>query len=278
MAAATGAAEPIPLHYSGCERRCGHPAGVHDEVVATPRGLVEGLVDPTEQNHEGAPSEHRHRAAGRPDAWDYVRDGAEIYRQSFATIRAEADLAGLPADLAPVVVRMIHACGMVDLAGGRRGLAGVGRGWRGQALRDGAPVLCDAQMVAVGDHPVAGCRRTTTWSARCPTRGSRTLAAPARHDPQRGRAGAVAAAAGRRGRGHRQRADRAVPPAGDAGGRRARARRPWSASRSGSSARRSRRPRWRSSDHGVPYLVVHGRRGGSAMTAAAVNAIADVRE
>ncbi len=46
---------------------------------------------------------------------EYVRDGAEIYRRSFATIRAEADLAGLPADVAQVAVRMIHACGMVDL-------------------------------------------------------------------------------------------------------------------------------------------------------------------
>jgi len=45
---------------------------------------------------------------------DYERDGAEIYRRSFATIRAEADLSGLPDDLSRVVVRMIHACGMVD--------------------------------------------------------------------------------------------------------------------------------------------------------------------
>ena len=47
--------------------------------------------------------------------YEYEKDGAEIYRQSFATIRAEADLAGLPEDLARVVVRMIHACGQVDL-------------------------------------------------------------------------------------------------------------------------------------------------------------------
>ena len=45
----------------------------------------------------------------------YVRDGAEIYRRSFATIRAEADLSRLPADVATVAVRMIHACGQVDL-------------------------------------------------------------------------------------------------------------------------------------------------------------------
>ena len=47
--------------------------------------------------------------------FDYEKDGAEIYRRSFATIRAEAELAGLPADVAQVAVRMIHACGMTDL-------------------------------------------------------------------------------------------------------------------------------------------------------------------
>ena len=46
---------------------------------------------------------------------DYIRDAAEIYRQSFATIRAEANLDGLPADVARVVVRLIHTCGQVDL-------------------------------------------------------------------------------------------------------------------------------------------------------------------
>ena len=46
----------------------------------------------------------------------YLRDPAEIYRRSFATVRAEADLARLPDDLAPLAVRLIHACGMVDLA------------------------------------------------------------------------------------------------------------------------------------------------------------------
>lgn len=46
---------------------------------------------------------------------EYEKDGAAIYRQSFATIRAEADLSGLPADVGRVAVRMIHACGMVDL-------------------------------------------------------------------------------------------------------------------------------------------------------------------
>ena len=47
---------------------------------------------------------------------DYIRDPAEIYRQSFATIREEADLERFPTVLQPLVIRLIHACGMVDLA------------------------------------------------------------------------------------------------------------------------------------------------------------------
>ncbi|GAA3907248.1 precorrin-8X methylmutase [Streptomyces gulbargensis] len=81
--------------------------------------------------------------------FDYEKDGTEIYRRSFATIRAEADLAGLPADVAQVAVRMIHACGMTDLV---RDIAfspaAVSRAR--EALRAGAPILCDAQMVASG--------------------------------------------------------------------------------------------------------------------------------
>ncbi|MDK1475445.1 precorrin-8X methylmutase [Streptomyces sp. 549] len=81
--------------------------------------------------------------------FDYEKDGAEIYRQSFATIRAEADLAALPADVSQVAVRMIHACGMVDLVrdlGWTPGAVSAARA----ALRAGAPILCDARMVASG--------------------------------------------------------------------------------------------------------------------------------
>ncbi|NEM05257.1 precorrin-8X methylmutase [Geodermatophilus normandii] len=81
--------------------------------------------------------------------YDYEKDGAEIYRQSFATIRAEADLTGLPEDLARVVVRMIHACGQVDLVADVAASPDVVRHAR-EALDAGAPVLCDAQMVASG--------------------------------------------------------------------------------------------------------------------------------
>ena len=81
--------------------------------------------------------------------YDYEHDGAEIYRQSFATIRAEADLSGLPADVAQVAVRMIHACGQVDLAQDVVFSPSVVERAR-EALNAGAPVLCDAQMVASG--------------------------------------------------------------------------------------------------------------------------------
>lgn len=80
---------------------------------------------------------------------DYIRDGAEIYRRSFATIRAEADLAGFPADVERVVVRMIHACGQVDLAGDVEFTPDV-VAIAHDALRAGAPILTDANMIASG--------------------------------------------------------------------------------------------------------------------------------
>jgi len=80
---------------------------------------------------------------------DYIRDGQEIYRQSFATIRAEADLSNIPADLEKLAVRLIHACGMVDVVQDLRFSAGAGAAGRA-ALAKGAPILCDARMVAEG--------------------------------------------------------------------------------------------------------------------------------
>lgn len=80
---------------------------------------------------------------------DYVRDAAEIYRQSVAAIRREVDIDALPVDLRPVALRLVHACGMPEIVAdlvaspeaARRGIA---------ALNDGAPVLADAEMVAHG--------------------------------------------------------------------------------------------------------------------------------
>lgn len=79
----------------------------------------------------------------------YQTDGAAIYRESFATIRAEADLAAFPADEEPVAVRMIHAAGMVELAPHIRFSPGFTMAAR-RALTDGAPILCDARMVSEG--------------------------------------------------------------------------------------------------------------------------------
>lgn len=79
----------------------------------------------------------------------YIRDGAEIYRRSFATIRAEADLDGLEPVLERTVVRMIHASGMVDLAADVAASPGFGPA-AAAALRGGAPILCDTSMVAAG--------------------------------------------------------------------------------------------------------------------------------
>jgi precorrin-8X/cobalt-precorrin-8 methylmutase len=80
---------------------------------------------------------------------DYIRDGAEIYRRSFAIIRAETDLSAFPAAEADVIVRMIHACGLVEA--GKQIVFGAGlvEAARG-ALSSGAAILCDAEMVAHG--------------------------------------------------------------------------------------------------------------------------------
>jgi precorrin-8X/cobalt-precorrin-8 methylmutase len=79
----------------------------------------------------------------------YIRDGAEIYRRSFAMIRSEAQLEGLEPALATVVVRMIHACGMVDLVADVASSPGFCSAAR-SALRAGKPILCDTAMVASG--------------------------------------------------------------------------------------------------------------------------------
>ena len=81
--------------------------------------------------------------------FNYLRDGAEIYRRSFATIRAEADLARFSRDEEHVAVRMIHACGMVEIAAGLVFSQGAVAHAR-QALRQGAPILCDSKMLARG--------------------------------------------------------------------------------------------------------------------------------
>ncbi|MAM88684.1 MAG: precorrin-8X methylmutase [unclassified Hahellaceae] len=80
---------------------------------------------------------------------DYIRDGAAIYEASFATIRAEADLSRLPAEMEAPAVRIIHACGMVDVLQHLAFSDGVGQAARA-ALKAGKPIICDSQMVAHG--------------------------------------------------------------------------------------------------------------------------------
>ncbi|WP_372799909.1 precorrin-8X methylmutase [Paracoccus seriniphilus] len=81
--------------------------------------------------------------------YDYEKDGAEIYRRSFATIRAEADLDRFTPAEEVVAVRMIHAAGMIGLERHIRFSPGMAIAAR-KALLDGAPILCDARMVSEG--------------------------------------------------------------------------------------------------------------------------------
>lgn len=111
--------------------------------------------------------------------YEYIRDPEEIYRRSFAAIRAEANLGHLMPDLEAVAVRLIHACGMPDLV---RDLAfsegAVGQGRR--ALESGAAILVDTEMVA---HGIIRTRLSAANRVIC------TLAHPA--VPERARAGAT---------------------------------------------------------------------------------------
>lgn len=103
-------------------------------------------------------------------AYDYIRDGDAIYARSFAIIRAEADLARFGPDEADLAVRMIHACGLVEAAASFRfspGFVGLARA----ALRAGAPILCDAEMVA---HGVTRARLPAGNPVVCTLRDPRT--------------------------------------------------------------------------------------------------------
>jgi precorrin-8X/cobalt-precorrin-8 methylmutase len=80
---------------------------------------------------------------------DYIRDGAEIYRRSFATIRQEADLSAVPPDAEKLAVRIAHASGMVDVIPALRFSPNAGALGR-KALNEGAPILCDTAAVERG--------------------------------------------------------------------------------------------------------------------------------
>jgi precorrin-8X/cobalt-precorrin-8 methylmutase len=207
--------------------------------------------------------------------YNYVRDPTEIYRRSFATIREEADLLALPPDAEPVAVRMIHASGEVgltaDLACHPR-LVGAAR----NALRAGAPIFTDAQMIASG---ITRRRLPAQNAIHCLLHDDRTPGLAERWGTTRSAAavslwgeeldGAVVAignaptalfhlleliADG----GPRPAAILGLPVGfvGAVESKVALAENPWD----------------------LPYLVVHGRRGGSALCVAAVNAIASEAE
>ena len=206
---------------------------------------------------------------------DYIRDAAEIYRQSFATIRAEAELDRFPDDVARAVVRLIHTCGQVDLAEHVAFTPGVVTATHA-ALAAGAPILCDSSMVAAG-----------ITAARLPARNEVvSLVAAPRAPELAAKLGTTRSAAG-----VDLWADRlpgAVLAIGNA---------PTALFRllelidEGAGAPVSvlggpvgfvgsaqSKQELIDDPRGMEYLMVTGRRGGSAMAAAAVNAIASERE
>ncbi|WFE20123.1 precorrin-8X methylmutase [Solwaraspora sp. WMMD937] len=202
---------------------------------------------------------------------DHVRDAAEIYRQSFATIRAEADLSRLTAEQARVAVRMIHSCGMVDLVDDLVFSPQVVAAAQG-ALRAGAPILCDATMVAAGITrrrlPADNAVLCTLSDPRVPELADRlgtTRSAAAVELWVDRLDGAVVAV------GNAPTALFRLLELVDAG-----AGRPAAVLGVPVGFIGAAESKQALIDHGgLEYLVVRGRRGGSAMAAAALNAIAN---
>jgi precorrin-8X/cobalt-precorrin-8 methylmutase len=202
---------------------------------------------------------------------EYERDGPAIYQRSFATIRSECDLSRFPADLERVAVRMVHACGMVDLVNDIDFSPGVAFAAR-DALRSGAPILADSMMVTHGVtrarlpavNEVICTLRDRSVPARAVAAGTtRSAAAVELWVPHlEGAVVAIGNAPTALFRLLELLADGAPRPAailglpvgfvGAAESKRALA----------------------DAQLGIPWLTVHGRRGGSALTAAAVNALA----
>ncbi|MGG2478466.1 precorrin-8X methylmutase [Rhizobium sp. BR5] len=102
--------------------------------------------------------------------YDYIRDGNAIYERSFAIIREEADLSAFTAEQADIAIRMIHACGQVEAASHFRFSPDFVVAARG-ALLAGKPVLCDAEMVA---HGVTRARLPADNDVMCTLRDPRT--------------------------------------------------------------------------------------------------------
>lgn len=207
----------------------------------------------------------------RDHHYEYERDGQAIYRQSFAIIEAESDLEAVPADLRAVAVRMTHACGMTDIAGALRWSDSVGSAARA-ALQSGAPILCDSEMVA---HGITRKRLPADNAVVCTLRDERVPEIAARIGNTRSAAaldlwldqlgGAVVAIGNAPTALFRLLelvADGAPRPAAVLG------------MPVGFVGAIESKEALAEQDLGLEYLTITGRRGGSAMAASAVNALA----
>lgn len=202
---------------------------------------------------------------------DYLRDGASIYERSFAIIRAEADLSRFSPEEADIAVRMIHACGQVgaaEMIEFAPGLVAVAR----DALKGGAPILCDAEMVA---HGITRARLPAKNEVVCTLRDPRVPGLAAKLGTTRSAAalelwgdrleGSVVAI------GNAPTALFRLLEMLDAGAAKPAAIIGIPVGFVGAAESKEALAR---NSYGVPYLIVRGRMGGSAMTAAAVNALA----
>ncbi len=202
---------------------------------------------------------------------DYIRDGAAIYRRSFAIIREEADLAAFSPDEAEVAIRMIHACGMVEAARHIAFAPGLVEAAR-TALAAGAPILCDAQMVA---HGITRARLPAGNDVICTLQDPRT---PALAEAQGTTRSAAAMSLWGEHLGGALVAIGNAPTALfhllemlEAGAPRPAA---IIGMPVGFVGAMESKQALEDSRLGIPWAVVRGRLGGSAMTAAAVNALA----
>lgn len=202
---------------------------------------------------------------------DYIRDGNAIYERSFAIIREEADLSAFTEDQADIAIRMIHACGLVEAASHFRFSPDFVVAARG-ALLAGKPVLCDAEMVA---HGVTRARLPATNDVICTLRDPRTPELAKTIGNTRSAAALDLWA---------EKLDGALVAIGNAptalfyllemlekGAPRPAAIIGMPVGFVGAAESKDA---LEASLLGIPYAIVKGRMGGSAMTAAAVNAVA----